>query len=250
MKVIGVIPARFASSRFEGKVLADLNGKPLLQHVWERACRCSMLDSVVVACDDERVLRRAEGFGAHAVMTSGDHASGTDRIAEVMRERREEWVVNIQGDEPLLDPQTVDALVEEMKEDRLSEVGTVITKIKDKEAVRNPNVVKVVVDKDRFALYFSRAPIPYYREQEKGEAPEYYKHLGLYAYTRDFILRFRDMPRSRLEAAEKLEQLRILEAGYRIKTVVTDKDSIGVDTEDDLRRVAERLKRGQGTCRR
>lgn len=239
MKVLGVIPARWASTRFEGKILADINGKPMIQHVWERARTSRKLNGLIIACDDERIRVAAEGFGARVVMTSLEHASGTDRIAQAIESVDGDIIINIQGDEPLIDPAIIDALAELLVDDKTCSMGTVIKKITDMTELSDPNVVKVVVDGERTALYFSRSLIPFNRDQE--EEIIYYKHIGIYAYRRDFLLSYKNLPKSNLEKAEHLEQLRALEYGYKIKTVVTDIDTVGVDTPQDLVTVAQLL---------
>ncbi len=244
MKIIGVIPARWASTRFPGKVLQILRGKPVVQHVWERAGQSRRLDEVIIACDDERVRAAAEGFGAQAVMTSPDHASGTDRIAEAIAGRDADIIINVQGDEPLIDPAVIDQLADALLDDPAVPMATVIKRLEDPALVKDPNVVKAVIDNNGFALYFSRAPIPFARD--KDSSPPVYKHLGIYGYRRDFLLSYSSLPASMLERAEKLEQLRVLEAGLKIKTVITEYDSIGVDTPDDLKRIEAQLnKAGQ-----
>lgn len=244
MKVIGVIPARWASVRFNGKVLADINGKPMIQHVWERAKQSSLLDDVYIACDDDRVFDAAQDFGARAVMTSVDHPSGTDRIAEACQHSDADVIVNIQGDEPLIDPGVIDSLVKVMIDDASCSMATVIKRITDKADISNPNVVKVVIDQKGWALYFSRAVIPFDRENKDFESVTYFKHLGLYAYKKDFLSTLTALPESCLERIEKLEQLRVLEAGYKIKTVETTNDSVSVDTEEDLNHVVALLDKG------
>ena len=238
MNTIGVIPARYKASRFEGKLLADLAGRPVIQHVWEKAKQSKFLDDLIIACDDERILKAAKGFGAKAVLTSPDHISGSDRIAEAVRDLDVRVVVNIQGDEPLLAHSIIDDLARMMLKNEDVCVGTVIKRIASPEEIQNPNVVKVVIDKEHFALYFSRTAIPYNRENIDPKEITYFKHLGIYAYHKEFLLQFKDLPSSFLEKTEKLEQLRILEAGYRIKTVETAVDTIGIDTKEDLKRVA------------
>lgn len=235
MKIIGVIPARWASTRFEGKVLAAINGKPMIQHVWERSRKSELLNDLIIACDDERVLKAAEQFGAKAVLTSKDHASGTDRIAEVVESIDSDIIINIQGDEPLITHEVIDSLAKALVDDPSCSMGTAIKVIEAKKDLKNPNIVKVVVDGEMNALYFSRSGIPYNRENDDEIIT--YKHLGIYAYRKEFLLSYKNLPKSNLEKAERLEQLRALEFGYKIKTVVTDIDTIGVDTPDDLARV-------------
>lgn len=239
MKTVGVIPARWASQRFEGKVLADIKGKPMLQHVWERARECATLNDLVIACDDERIFSAAQQFNAKAVMTSKDHPSGTDRIAEVMETMDGDIVVNIQGDEPLMAPAVIDALVPALIADKSCAMATVIKVLTDPTELKDPNVVKVVVDGDMNALYFSRSAIPFNRDNDKEVI--YYKHLGIYAYRKEFLSAYRSLPKSNLEKSERLEQLRALEFGYKIKTVLTDQETIGVDTPEDLKKVIKLL---------
>jgi 3-deoxy-manno-octulosonate cytidylyltransferase (CMP-KDO synthetase) len=224
MKTIGVIPARFASTRFPAKVLAKIAGKPLVQHVWEKASQCKELDEVLIACDHEEVFKAAKNFKARAVMTDPRHPSGSDRIAEAVKDLNIDIVVNIQGDEPFIDPKTIDALAVLLKKDSNILMGTVIKTITDEADLQNPNVVKCVVDKEGYALYFSRAPIPGF------------KHLGLYAYRKDFLMEFKNWPKGKLETIEKLEQLRALEHGVKIKTTLTTYESIAVDVPQDLQK--------------
>lgn len=233
MKIIGVIPARWASTRFEGKVLAMINDKPMIQHVWERSSKSEMLNDLVIACDDDRVLVAAEQFGAKTVMTSKDHASGTDRIAEAIESiGGGDIIINIQGDEPLIEPAVIDALATALIDNPSCSMGTVIKVLTSKKELKDPNVVKVVVDGEMNALYFSRSAIPYNRDNHEDAV--IYKHLGIYAYRQDFLISYKDLPKSNLEKTEQLEQLRALEFGYKIKTVVTDVETIGVDTPEDL----------------
>ncbi len=242
MKAIGVIPARWASTRFEGKMLANLNGRPLIEHVWRQAKKSRILEDVIIACDDKRISDAAVNFGAKVVMTAQDHPSGTDRIAEAVSNISTQVVVNIQGDEPLIDPQVIDRLAQALLEDASLVMATVIKRISRQEEAENPNVVKALLDCQKNALYFSRAMIPYNREKKPFCDGVYYKHLGIYAYRKDFLLGFKNLPFSHLEATEKLEQLRVLEAGYKIKTIETDHDTIGVDTPEDLVSVEKILK--------
>ena len=239
MKTIGVIPARFASSRFPAKVLANIDGKPLIRHVWEKAVRCGELDEVLIACDHEDVFKAAHSFKAQVVMTDPNHPSGSDRIAEAVKDLKVDIVVNIQGDEPFIDPKTIDALAVLLKQDAQTMVGTVIKEITNEEDFLNPNVVKCVVDNQGYALYFSRSPIPYYRNKNVFGGAKKYKHLGLYAYRKDFLMLYKDWPKGTLESAEELEQLRILERGVKIKTTVTTSESIAVDTPQDLQKAKE-----------
>lgn len=237
-RVCGVIPARYDSSRFPGKPLAQIAGKPMIQYVYERCRKSSLIDYLVVATDDTRIYSAVTRFGGNAVMTSQDHKSGTDRIAEAIQGIECEWVVNIQGDEPLIDPAVIDLLVNTMTGTAGVEMSTLITPVTNQSDLSNPNVVKVVCDKNGFALYFSRYPIPFVRDNTGGK---WYKHIGIYGYARNFLLKLVQLPQSFLEQTEKLEQLRVLENGYRIKTVVTGYDGIGVDTPADLEEVKKRL---------
>ncbi len=241
MNAIGVIPARFGSTRFCGKILADICGKPMIQHVWEQAKLARSLDDVIIACDDERVKEAADSFGANCVMTSKDHTSGTDRIAEVVNSIDVDIVVNIQGDEPSIQPLMIDSLVDALLKDDSVYMGTLAKKIVDSAEVSNPNVVKVVLDRNGFALYFSRAVIPYNRASSDQVNPVYFKHIGLYAYTKDFLFTYKNMAASSLEKAERLEQLRVLENGFAIKVIETKFDTIGVDTPQDLEKVRRLL---------
>ena len=236
MQVVGLIPARYASKRFPGKALVDLLGKPLLQHVVERAGQARTLSEVIVATDDVRIADSVRGFGGKVQMTSPAHPSGTDRIAEVARDVGCDLVVNIQGDEPLIDPADIDAAVAPLLADRRIPMGTLACPL-DLEQAGDPNAVKVVVGMDGFALYFSRAPIPYLRDGHRGGASPYLLHIGLYVYRREVLLRLAGLPPTPLEERERLEQLRALEHGIRIRVVGTDKPSLGVDTPEDLERV-------------
>jgi len=236
MKTIGVIPARYASTRFPAKVLANINGKPLVRHVWEKATQCRELDEVLIACDHEEVFKAAQAFKARVVMTDPNHPSGSDRIAEAVKDLKVDIVVNIQGDEPFIDPRTIDALALLLKQDAKTKMATVIKEISDDADFQNPNVVKCVVDEQGYALYFSRASIPYHRNKNASSRIKNYKHLGLYAYRKNFLLQFKDWPKGQLESAEELEQLRILEHGIKIKTTITSYESIAVDTPQDLQK--------------
>jgi 3-deoxy-manno-octulosonate cytidylyltransferase (CMP-KDO synthetase) len=235
LKILGVIPARYASSRFPGKILVSIAGKTMLQHVWERAMQARYLSSVVIATDDERIREAAEDFHARVVMTRSDHVSGTDRVAEAASASNASIIVNIQGDEPLLDPAAIDAAVLGLLDQDEIPMGTLKKRIERPSEIHDPNVVKVVCDHQGNAIYFSRSPIPFERDQT---APFYFKHIGLYVYRRDFLLGYPDLPIGPLEQAEKLEQLRALESGFRIRVAETDYESIGVDTPEDWQRVA------------
>ncbi len=242
MKVLGIIPARYGSTRFPGKPLALIAGKPLIRHVLERCQLARSLDEVIVATDDTRIWEVAQGF-CRAEMTAPDHASGSDRIAEVVERCACDAVVNIQGDEPLIDPAVIDAVAGALAQ---AEMSTAATPIRNPDEYANPNVVKVVVNAAGRALYFSRRTIPYVRDAASGSVSEqlaafpFLKHLGIYGYRRDTLLRLVKFPVSPLEQAERLEQLRALEHGIPIAVVKVEYDSVGVDAPEDVRRV-ERL---------
>ena len=244
MDVIGVIPARYSSTRFAGKVLVDIMGKPMLQHVWERAKQSRMLDDLIIACDSEIVLNAASEFGAKAVMTSREHTCGTDRISEVVNPLDVKVIINIQADEPLIHPMMIDSLARALLEDKMLNMATLMKKIDDVLELLDPNVVKVVVDKNNFALYFSRAPIPYLAPNAEIDQVTYYKHIGLYGYTKDFLFTYKNLPVANLEKTEKLEQLRVLTEGFKIKVIQTQLETVGVDTPKDLEKVLLFLKKG------
>ena len=241
MKAIGILPARWASTRLPGKVLVQIAGKPMLERVWRRVKAAKELADVVIACDEPHVLEAAVAFGAKAVLTRKDHPSGSDRVAEVAAATDADIIVNIQADEPLIEASLIDDLVRSLKDDKGCVLATPIKRIAGVEEFHNPNVVKVVVDKNHCALYFSRSPIPFKRDG----APDvscYFKHLGIYAYRREFLFEYCRWPKSFLEQEECLEQLRVLEAGYKIKTVETDMETIGVDTPQDVMKVETYMK--------
>ncbi len=242
MKIVGVIPARYESTRLKAKVLADINGKPMIQHVYERAKASRQLSDLIIACDDERIFEKAKEFAAKVVLTSKLHSSGSDRIAEVIKNLDVDIVVNIQGDEPLIQASIIDSLVKALKNDPQCVMSTPIRILKDERNLTDPNVVKVVIDKNKYALFFSRSIIPFNRDQKKFTEILYYQHLGLYAYRKDFLLSFVNLPKSYLEKTEQLEQLRVLEAGYKIKTVLTDIETMSIDTQEDLDRLKKLLK--------
>jgi 3-deoxy-manno-octulosonate cytidylyltransferase (CMP-KDO synthetase) len=235
--VVAVIPARYQSSRLPGKPLLDIGGRPMIEHVYRRAAEADSVDAVVVATDDQRIADAVEAFGGIARLTRPTHRTGTDRIAEVAAELACDIVVNVQGDEPLIDPAMITAVVAPLRADTSLVMTTARRRLTDPDEFRNPHIVKVVTDARGDALYFSRAPIPYGADPAASPA---YVHVGLYAFRRDFLLRYAALPQTPLEVAESLEQLRALEHGYRIRTVVTEHHSIGVDTPQDLER-ARRL---------
>lgn len=239
MDVIGVIPARYGSTRFEGKVLADIHGKPMLQWVWEAAKKTKILDDVIVACDDKRIEEAVRSFGGKAVLTSKGHLSGTDRICEVVNPLEVKVIVNIQADEPLIEPVMIENVARPLLDAPSFGMTTLMKAIEHPDEINDPNVVKVVADRQGFALYFSRSPIPFQRD--KSASFTYYKHIGLYAYTKDFLFVFKNLPESSLEKAEKLEQLRALEAGFKIKVIETKVSTVGVDTREDLEKAKRAL---------
>ena len=234
-----VIPARYGSTRFPGKPLAQLWGKPIIQHVWERAGQSRLCSRVIIATDDERIAAVARGFGAEVAMTRADHPSGTDRVAEVAGALTAELIVNVQGDEPLVDPAAIDAAVEPLLADPAIPMGTLAAPCEEVAELMNPNIVKVVMDQAGFALYFSRLPIPFVRDSHADTTK--YRHIGLYVYRREFLLGLAKLAPTPLEQAEKLEQLRVLEHGHRIRVVIVEKASPGVDTVEDLGRLAATL---------
>ena len=246
-KILGVIPARYASSRFPGKALARLDSRTMLEHVYERVSMARYLSSVVIATDDQRIRDEARRFGARVQMTRDDHLSGTDRVAEVASAfPNAELVVNIQGDEPLIDPGAIDAALLPLLDDPGIPMGTLKKRIEDPREISDPNVVKVVTDHFGNAIYFSRAAIPHMREP--GDFP-YFKHTGLYVYRREFLMGYSELPVGPLEKAEKLEQLRALENGFSIRVVETDYESLGVDTPADLERVQTMMRAAERTLR-
>ena len=237
MKIIGIIPARYSATRLPGKPLADICGKPLIQYVYEQARKSGLLEDVIVATDDERIWEAVEEFGGKAVMTSPTHPSGTDRCAEVARQIDCDFVINIQGDEPLIPPEVIDKVAEALMESDEEIPMTSAATLANKEERENSNVVKVVTDQKGIALYFSRSPIPFYRNPV---APTL-RHIGIYGYRKDFLLKFVSLPQTPLEKTESLEQLRALEHGFKIKIVLVDYSPVGVDTPEDLERVRKLL---------
>ena len=246
VQVVCIIPSRYESTRFPGKPLADLCGKPMIQHVYERVLRAKTVSFAAVATDDERIFAAVRAFGGRAVMTSPRHRSGTDRIAEAVESmglQDDDIVVNIQGDQPLFEPVQVDEVVGPLLADASIPMSTLIYRIVRDEEITHPNAVKTVFDHDHFALYFSRATIPFIRDP--GKRDDYFKHHGIYAYRRDFLRTFTALPEGILERLEALEQLRALEHGYRIKVVVTPHDSVEVDTPEELERVQRLIERSE-----
>jgi len=241
-KVIAIIPARYQSNRFKGKPLAVIAGKPMIQHVVERATQVDLLSRVVVATDDRRIADAVAAFGGEYVLTRDDHVTGTDRLAEaveLLNIDEHDVVVNIQGDQPLFHQEIIRQVAEPLLEDPAVPMSTLIYKIIREEEIEDPNHVKTVFDCHNNALYFSRSPIPFQRNPEEGEQPTYYKHLGIYAYRKGFLVTFVGLPEGEWEKFEKLEQLRALEFGYTIRVVLTEHDSVEVDTPQDAQRVEE-----------
>lgn len=238
MNVVCIIPARYQSTRFEGKPLADLCGKPMIQHVYEKALSSKTVSFVAVATDDLRIFDGVKKFGGRCIMTAPAHRSGTDRIAEAVTTlslEDSDIVINIQGDQPTFEPTQIDEVARPLLEDPSIDFSTLIYRIRRKEEITDPNAVKVVFDRNHFALYFSRSVIPFVRDKGKGAA--YYKHHGIYAYRKAFLMKFSTLEEGELERLESLEQLRAIEHGYRIKVVETPYDSIEIDTPGELERV-------------
>jgi len=253
MKITAIIPARYGSTRFEGKPLADILGKPMIQHVYTGVCQSKRIDDVIVATEDHRIFEAVQSFGGKAVLTSPDHTTGTDRVAEVARKLRSEIVVNVQGDEPLIRGPIIDTAIQPLLRDDTLSMSTLMTRIEEVKDWLNPHIVKVVVNQQGFALYFSRSPIPFPRDLQidrlssnpfgtKRPLPKrVFKHVGVYAYRRKFLLRFSKMKPTPLEKLEKLEQLRALENGYRIKMSPVNYEPLSVDTPEDLQKVVALL---------
>ncbi len=239
MKFLGVIPARYASTRLEGKPLKDICGHTMIEWVYRRACK-SKLDEVVVATDDQRIYDEVIGFGGKAIMTRVDHSNGTSRIAEVAHSYNDfDVIINIQGDEPLIEADMINSLILPFKEEKDLVMATLKHRLGTMDAVENPNNVKVITDNNDYAIYFSRSPIPYPRELDVNN---YYKHVGIYGYKKDFVIKYSQMEPTSLEVSESLEQLRVLENGYKIKVLETPYSIVGVDTKEDLERVIEIIK--------
>ena len=239
MKILGVIPARYASTRFPGKPLADIGGKSMIQRVYDQAKKCEFLEKVMVATDDEQIFAHVESFGGEVVMTSATHKSGTDRCAEVAKIYKNDFevIINIQGDEPFVDPSQITTVCRAFSDFDVM-ISTLIKKIDSTDDLVNVNIPKVVIDKSGFALYFSRTTIPFNRGSQENREwlnfTTYYKHIGMYGYRTDVLLKLAKLPEGSLEKAESLEQLRWLENGFRIKTAVTDIETIAIDTPEDL----------------
>jgi 3-deoxy-manno-octulosonate cytidylyltransferase (CMP-KDO synthetase) len=235
VKALGVIPARLGSTRLSEKVLRPIHGKPMIQHVWERARQAKHLAEVIVACDDTRIQEAVQAFGGKAVMTRVDHPNGSSRIAEAAAKENFEVLINIQGDEPAIRPEGIDRLAELLLAHPEIPVATLAVRKTNRAEFENPNVVKVVVDAEGNALYFSRSPLPYFRDEKTSFS--FLKHQGIYGYRKNFLLQFVTWGMSKLEETEKLEQLRILERGAKIRVIETPFDSQGVDTAEDLEKI-------------
>lgn len=257
MKISAVIPARYGSTRFEGKPLADILGKPMIQYVYEGVRQSKLIDEVIVATDDQRIIEAVQSFGGKAVMTSPTHFTGTDRVAEVAKKLKSEIIVNVQGDEPLIKGNIIDKAIRPLLTDEFLQLSTLMTRIEQVRDWLNPHIVKVVVDQKNFVLYFSRSPIPFPRALQIGRLEtnpfgtnrplpkRVFKHIGIYVFRRKFLLHFSRMKPTPLEKLEKLEQLRALENGYRIKATPVNYKPLSVDTPEDLEKVISCLSHPQ-----
>lgn len=245
-KVVVVIPARYASTRLPGKPLVMLAGKTMIQRVYERARQAATVQRVVVATDDQRIVDAVKAFGGEARMTRSDHRTGTERIAEVAAHEPGDVFVNVQGDEPLIDPGAIDAAVGALLEEPVAQISTVITPVRHATDIMDPNVVKAVLDFEDNALYFSRAPVPWVRDTQQKVHVKYWKHLGLYVFQRDALLEYPTLPQGELEKIEQLEQLRWMENGWKIRVAEVPHDAVSVDVPDDVARV-EKLLAAQGS---
>lgn len=237
IKAAGIIPARYGSQRFPGKPLASILGKPMIQRVFEQAQKAALLDRLIIATDDERILKAALSFGAEAWMTSSSHTSGTERVAEVAEKLSSPLIINIQGDEPLIQPRQIDILIEALQDEDIP-MATLAALVNNSSLLADPNVVKVVFDTSLFALYFSRSPLA------STSSGLFFQHIGIYGYRRDFLLRFSQLPSTSLEKAEQLEQLRALENGFKIKIVKTEFPTLSIDTPLDIIKVENFIEKG------
>lgn len=227
-----IIPARYGSSRLEGKPLLKANDKPIIQWVWEKASECPLVDRVIVATDDERIFNACKEFGAEVEMTSTEHKSGSDRIAEVASRHPEiGYIINLQGDEPLIEQANIELVIKGVLEDEKADISTLLREIKDEEEAQNPNLVKCVFDVNNYAMYFSRSKIPYERNTGKSKI---YGHLGIYGYKREALFKMTQLPQTTYEMAESLEQLRALQNGMKIKVAIVDNIPVGIDTMEDF----------------
>jgi len=244
--VLACIPARYGSTRFPAKVLAKDTGKFLIQHTYEQACLAKLPEKVIIAADDERVVAAAATFGAECILTSVENKSGTDRIAEAVADIDVDIVVNLQADEPEIDPENIDYLAKLLLDNHQCRMATLVAEFENTEQVKDPNIVKVVVDKDNYAIYFSRSVIPYYRKAgDSGEMKNYLRHLGIYAYRKGFLMEITSMPQSRLEKIEKLEQLRVLDNGYSILTGRVKHAHDSIDTPQQYAEFVKRYKKSE-----
>lgn len=241
VKVLGIIPARYASTRLPGKLLIPILGKTLIQRTFENASQATILDQLLIATDDDRIFDHVKQFGGYPVMTSLHCPTGTDRLAEVLQKQPEwlkaEAVVNIQGDEPYVDPAAIEKAVTLLLEDPMASMATIVTPLRDEEEAQNSSIVKCVKDQQNNALYFSRSLIPSNKKHQFNSNGNYFRHIGLYVYRPSFLLRYQSLPQTPLQIEEDLEQLKVLEHGFRIKVAVTEKESIGVDTPEDLNKI-------------
>lgn len=242
-KVIVVIPSRYGSTRLPGKPLVQLAGKPMVQHVYERAKQAQTVHRVIVATDDERIVEAVKAFGGEVKMTRTDHRTGTERIAEVAAHEPGDVFVNVQGDEPLIDPVAIDTAVGALLEEPQAQIATVATPIRHAGDIMDPNVVKTVLDFDGNALYFSRAPIPWIRDTQQKLHVKYWKHLGLYVFQREALLEYTTLPQGELERIEQLEQLRWLENGWKIRVAEVAHDAVSVDVPEDVVRVEKLMQK-------
>jgi 3-deoxy-manno-octulosonate cytidylyltransferase (CMP-KDO synthetase) len=244
VKIIVVIPARYDSTRFPGKVLAKDTGKYLIQHTWEQVQKAPTVKKVIIATDSEKILLACKSFGAECVMTSAEHQSGTDRIAEAVEKIDADIVINVQADEPEIEPANMELLAKLMLDNPKAKMATLIAKFENKEQIANPNIVKAIIGKDRLAKYFSRSVIPYCRNAAGiGDINDYYRHLGIYAYTKDFLLHITKLPAGKLEQIEHLEQLRVLEYGFEILTGLVKHITPGIDTQEQYLEFVKRVKK-------
>lgn len=238
-----IIPARYGSSRLEGKPLLKANDKPIIQWVWEKASKCPLVDRVIVATDDERIFNSCKDFGAEVEMTSTNHKSGSDRIAEVASRHPEiGYIINLQGDEPLIEQANIELVIKGVLEDEKADISTLLREIKDEEEAQNPNLVKCVFDVNNYAMYFSRSKIPYERNSGKSRI---YGHLGIYGYKREALFKMTQLPQTTYEMAESLEQLRALQNGMKIKVAIVDNIPVGIDTMEDFEKFKKMVEERQ-----
>ena len=227
-----IIPARYGSSRLEGKPLLKANNKPIIQWVWEKAKNCTGIDRVIIATDDDRIFNACKEFGAEVEMTSTEHKSGSDRIAEVAKRHPEiAYIINVQGDEPLIEPENIELVRKGVAEDNTADISTLVREIKDKDEINNPNLVKCIFDVNNFAMYFSRSKIPYERNEGKSK---FYGHLGIYGYKKEALFKMTSLPQTTYEMSESLEQLRALQNGMKIKIAIVENVPVGIDTIEDF----------------